>query len=311
MPDRVPFNFWMDRDRMAQYDREWGADFRVTHYGVDVVEAFVSLPWWPGMQPRTVDDGKTVWQVEPLVSSISEARDLPMPDPDDPAVYADIRAKRERYPDRAVFALMLGPLDILHPLRLAENLYTDLLDYPDEVHAILRRAKPVIDEAARRACEMDIDVLYLAADLCGRDGPLVSPRLLREFHFDYLRDAIDIAHAAGKKVMYHSDGLVLDILSLYIDYGIDGCNPVEPRYNDPREFVRRAGGRLVLYGALDNCDIIPNSSPDEVRAHVRNQFEALGRDGRLIFSTHDIPGSCPRENLDAMVETIKDCRYPA
>lgn len=308
IPDRVPFNFWMDRDKMAEYDQLWGSDFRLTHYGVDVIEAFVGLSWWAGVPVETVDDGKTVWQTKPMLGSIQEAVDLPMPDPTDPNVYADIEAKRAQNPDKAIFALMLAPLDILHPLRLADG-YMDLIDYPDVVHQILGRAKPILIEAARRTCALDIDVLYLAGDFCGRDGALVSPRHLREFLFDYLREIIDIAHESGKKVFYHSDGYVLDILNLCIEYGFDGCNPVEPRYNAAEEFVSRTDGKLVLYGGLDNCNIIPDGTVDEVREHVRSQFDILGANGRVILSTHDIPSHCPRANLDAMVEAIKECRY--
>ena len=138
---------------------------------------------------------------------------------------------------------------------------------------------------------------------------MVSPRHLREFLFDYVKEVVEVAHAAGKKVFYHSDGLLLDILDVYIEYGIDGCNPLEPRYNDAREFVRRTDGKLMLYGGLDNCDIIPNGTVDQVREHVRSQFDILGWQGRLIFSSHDIPSYCPLDNLDAMVDEIKACRY--
>ncbi|MCE5200130.1 MAG: uroporphyrinogen decarboxylase family protein [Armatimonadota bacterium] len=308
-PDLVPFNFWMDRDAMADYDKQWGHDFRLTHYGVDVIEAFATLPFWSSMEMKTINDGKTVWQTEPLVEDISEALDLPLPDPTDPALYADVAAKREKNPDKAIFAMMIAPLDILQPLRLAENLYMDLYDNADVIHQILGRVKPLLIETARRVCEMDIDVLYLAGDICGRDGALVSPTHLCEFLFEYLKEVIEIAHTAGKKVFYHTDGYVLNILDLFIEYGFDGINPVEPRYNDPAEFVKRTNGKLMLYGGLDNCNIIPNGSVKDVEEHVRSQFRALGHSGRLIFSTHDIPSHCPLQNLDCMVNAIRNCCY--
>ena len=80
-PDRAPFNFWMDRDVMTAYDEKWGADFRLTHYGVDVIEAFVMLPFWASIPMKTFSDGKTDWQLEPMVESMEDALELPMPDP--------------------------------------------------------------------------------------------------------------------------------------------------------------------------------------------------------------------------------------
>jgi uroporphyrinogen decarboxylase len=309
IPDRLPFNFWMDRDRMAQLDAKWGQDFRVTHYGADVVEAFATLPFWAGLPRKTVSDHMTTWQVAPLISSVEEALRLPLPDPTDPSLLADIRAKRAAYPDRAIFALFIAPLDILQPLWLAEGLYTALYDSPATIHELLRRIEPILVECARRVCTEDIDALYLAGDVCGRDGPLVSPRHLREFNFNYLRRVIHLAHASGKKVLYHTDGRVLPLIELFLEYSIDGINPLEPRFNDPEEFLRRSNCRLILYGGGDNCDAIPNGTPDTVRDHVLSRFRVFGRNGMYIFSTHDIPSYCPLANLDAMVAAIKECSY--
>jgi uroporphyrinogen-III decarboxylase len=48
---------------------------------------------------------------------------------------------------------------------------------------------------------------------------------------------------------------------------------------------------------------------EDVREHVLHTFNALGKDGGLIFSTHDIPLGTSRENVEVMVETIERCTY--
>ena len=293
---------------MAEYDRRWGADFRITHYGVDVIEAFTLFDWCPGLSPTMHGEGISRRQVESMLDSIDKALDLQFVDPADPAHYSDIEEKRAKNPDKAIFALNTGMLGVLSTYRLPEALFIDLYDKADIIHEFLGRIQPIFQELVRRTCALDIDVLYLADDICSCNGAMLSPKQLREFHFDYLKPLIDIAHEAGKKVFYHTDGYVLDILDLFIEYGIDGINPIEHRYNDPNEFLSRAGGKLKVYGALDNCNKIPNSTPGGVREHVREVFSILGTNG-LIMSTHDIPGSCPLENLDALVETIKGCVY--
>ncbi|MEN6357340.1 MAG: uroporphyrinogen decarboxylase family protein [Armatimonadota bacterium] len=309
IPDRLPFNFWMDRDKMAELDEKWSADFRLTHYGADVIEAFAWVPFFSGIPMKTHFDGKTTWQLEPMVGSLKEVTDYPMPDLSAVNLLDDIRAKRAAYPDKAIFAMMLPPFAILEPLRMPENLFLELYDSADEIHHILSRATPVIVEAAKRVCASDIDALYLAHDICSRDGAMISPRHLREFHFDYMKPIIDIAHEAGKKVFYHSDGYILPVLDIYVEYGIDGCNPLEPRYNDLQTFADTFGDKLMLYGGGDNCGVIPDGTVEQVREHVRSRFETAGSGGGYIFSTHDIPGHCPQENLDAMVDEIKKCVY--
>lgn len=309
LPDRVPFNFWMDRDRMAELDAKWGADFRLTHYDADVIEAFPLINWYPGLSPKVYFDGKTSWQLEPMIDSIQKALDLPLPDPTEPAIYADILDKRSRYPHKSIFVLLGAGLALLEPLRLPQNLFLDIHDFPSTIHKTLRRYQPVVLELARRICQLDIDVLYIAHDVCGRNGPLLSPKHLREFHFDYIKELVDITHEMGKKVLYHTDGRVMEILDIFIEYGFDGINPLEFRYNDLPAFREKVGERLVVYGGLDNSNIIPNGTVEDVKRHVYEVFHILGAKGRLIFSTHDIPGYCPLENLDAMVEAIKSCRY--
>jgi len=308
-PDRVPFNFWMDRDRMAELDRLLGENFRVSHYGADLVEVIPPIPWWRGHEAKRVWDGKTAWQVEPIVASLEEALGLALPDPDDPALYRTIADTRAAWPDRALFCLIVSPFEALLPLRMMEQTFLDLIDRPEVVRALLGRMAAVLREIVARVCRTDIDVLYLAGDICSRDGAMMSPRHLREFVFGPMRPLVEISHAAGKPVFYHTDGRVMGILDLFIEAGFDGLNPLEPRYNDAREFRRRVGDRLILYGGLDNCGVIPNGTPAAVRAHVRDRFDALGRAGRFIFSSHDIPGATPQENVEAMVDEIKACTY--
>ncbi|MGC8844107.1 MAG: uroporphyrinogen decarboxylase family protein, partial [bacterium] len=247
IPDRPPFNFWMDRDKMAELDEKWGADFRITHYDADLIEAFPLINWYPGLTAKTYYDGKTVWQLEPMIDSLNKALDLPLPNPTDPAIYSDIIEKRKRYPDKAIFVLVGAGLALLEPLRLPQNLYIELYDHPDVVHKVLRRYQPILLELTRRICELDIDVLYIAHDVCGRNGPLLSPKHLREFHFDYIRELVELAHRMGKKVFYHTDGRVMEIIDLFLEYGFDGINPLEYRFNDIRAFREIEGGRLIVY----------------------------------------------------------------
>ena len=312
-PDRPPFSLNLDRRMAPRLQEKWGPNFLLDHYGVDMMDRLIDLPWWRDAASerkiRYIDDGHTVWQMDPIADSIDDALTLDLPDPTSDTLLAGVNSLRDAHPDKAVFAFLLAPLDILWGLRRDEGLYFDIIDHPAKVHEFMRRVREVLIEAARRACALDIDMLYTGGDICGRNGPMVSPRHLREFLFDYMADVVDIAHKAGKKVFYHTDGYVLPIVDIFVEYGYDGINPLEHRYNDPEEFLAKAGGKLMLYGGLDNCKIIPDGTPQEVRDHVRQTFDILGKEGRLIMSSHDIPVHCPEENLEAMVDEIKACRY--
>jgi uroporphyrinogen decarboxylase len=139
---------------------------------------------------------------------------------------------------------------------------------------------------------------------------MMSPAMLRRFCFEPIRKLINRAHELGLPVLYHTDGHVMNILPLIVEYGFDGINPLQASAgNDPEIFARDYADRLIVYGGLDNCVIIPNGTAAQVRAHVRHLFETLGRHGGLIASSHDIPFHVPMENLEAMVDEIKRCVY--
>ena len=69
---------------------------------------------------------------------------------------------------------------------------------------------------------------------------------------------------------------------------------------------RQADG---LWGGIDNCFTIPNGTVEEVRQHIRENFRLLGKNGRYIASSHDIPEQVPMENIEAMVDELKRCVY--
>ena len=307
-PDRVPFNFWMDRRLMARYEQRIGhRHWRVTHYGADVIETFAYLGWPPA--PGVERDG-TWWQTGPAMADWSDAPALKLPDPADPKVYQLIGQDIAEFPDTAVILDMPTPWGILAMLRSYELLYMDVMDHPDELMAVARRIAEITLEAVKRACRMGITALYLMEDLADSRGLTMSPDMIRRFSLDLVRPHIAAAKEAGKPVLFHSDGNVTNLLPLLLEFGLDAVNPLQPHLNDVRAFKAGPGRKLALYGGLDNCFIIPNGSADDVRAHVLDVFDAAGKpDGGLIFSTHDIPLDTPEANVQAMIDTIRQCTY--
>ncbi len=311
-PDRLPFNFWMDRSRMAQLERELGANFRVSHYGADVIETFINMPFFSEItkNARQLQDDTTTWTLQYGASNLYPLRSAPLPDPDNPACYLGIRSDRLRYPDKALFALVPSPLEILFGVLGLEQLFYSLADYPNLADELCERISLVLLRAVNRILDCDVDVLYLAGDICSTRGAMLSEEMLRRFVFEPMQILIHCAHARGIPVFYHTDGYVMDILPLFVEYGIDGINPLQYSVgNDAARFAAEYGSKLMLYGGMDNCFILPHGSVDEIRTHIRSLFDILGKSGGFIASSHDIPADVPQENLDAMVQALQECRY--
>ena len=304
--DRVPFNFWMDRRLMADYDRRFGKDFRVTYYGADVIETFPRLAWPAGKGEER--DG-SFWYTEPAIRDWDEAKNLKWPDPGDEKVLDHILANLREYPDKAIFVNIPGPFTILHGIRLMDNLFLDVYDYPDELHSVIKKIMDIQNEVIKKAVALPITAVYFQDDLASSGGLLFSPRTIEEFILDYFKEGTALAKKAGKHVVFHSDGQVTDILDKLVEAGIDAVNPLQPEFNDFQFFKAKYNGRLGVYGGIDNTKIIPDGTKSEIESHIAYVFEKLGDGGGLIMSSHDIPAHCPHENVEAMVACIKKCRY--
>ena len=307
-PDRVPFNFWMDRRLMAEYEKELGhRHWRVTHYGADVIESFHLLEFPEG--PTEARDG-TIWHTGPAFDNWDAIDDLPLPDPNEDDVYSLLKADLDEFPDKAVLLNIITPWGVLAEMRTYELVYMDMYEHADKFKQLSRRIGDIMNTVVERACQMGVTAVYIQEDLATSRGLSMSPSMINEFCLDYAKGFVETAKRYDKPVLFHSDGAVLDLIEPLLGFGADAINPLQPNIVDAKEFKQRFGNRMAVYGALDNCFIIPQGTPEQITKHVKDTFEVLGRpDGGLIFSTHDIPYEAPRENVEALVSAIKECTY--
>ena len=307
-PDRVPFNFWMNRKLMTEYEEEFGhRHWRVTHYGADVIESFPLLEFPHG--PSREQDGIS-WLTGPLFNDWSEAENLKLPSPYEDSVYSLLKADLEEFPDKAVFLNVITAWGYIADMRTYEQVYMDMYEHPDAFRRLSRRIGDIMKTVVERACKMGVAAIYIQEDLATSKSLSMSPEMIKEFCFEYAKECVEVAKSYGKPVLFHSDGAVLDLIEPLLEFGADAINPLQSNIVDASAFKERFDSRIAVYGALDNCFIIPQGTPEQIQEHVFEVFEILGKpDGSLIFSSHDIPYGTPKENVEAMVEAIRECVY--
>jgi uroporphyrinogen decarboxylase len=138
----------------------------------------------------------------------------------------------------------------------------------------------------------------------------MSHETIENVSFKYARQLVEIAAARGVPVLFHCCGKIMDIMDDFVNLGVHAINPLQPHLNDLSEFKHSYGDKLALYGGGDNCFAISQGTTEDVKKHVLDVFETVGKpDGGLIFSTHDIDINVPPQNIEVLVETIKNCRY--
>jgi uroporphyrinogen decarboxylase len=170
-------------------------------------------------------------------------------------------------------------------------------------------AKELFDKIAR-ACyafaeafiEAGIDVLVVGDDYADNHGPMINPRLFKEYELPNLKKIVDLAKKHGIPVLgQHSDGNLYPILDDIVAAGIDALHPIEPGAMDLKDIKQKLGNRIV--GNVDCRYVLPNGNEDEVRKDVRKCIDAAAKGGGFVLaSSNSIHGNVKVENVYMMVD---------
>jgi uroporphyrinogen decarboxylase len=189
-----------------------------------------------------------------------------------------------------------------------------LADAPAEIERIMELHLADAVARAEVAAGAKLCPLYFIGDDIAYKGKLMfSPDYLRRSFIRCLRSCCEPLKAAGIKVIFHSDGNVMEILDDMLDAGIDGLNPLEPIAGmDIGYLKRRYGKRLILVGGVDCSQVLPLGTVEEVVAAAKHVLRTAGPGGGLfIGSSSEVTPSTPLENILAFYETARTAgRYP-
>lgn len=187
-------------------------------------------------------------------------------------------------------------------------------DHPDLIGEVLRRRAHENARWARLAArERLCPLFFIGEDIACKDRLLFSPHWLRRHFLPPLRLSIEPLAQAGIKVIFHSDGNLMEILNDLIDAGIDGLNPIEPLAGmDIAHLKRRYGDRLILVGNVDCSHTLPFGTVEQVCRAVRECIRtASPGGGHFIGSSSEITPATPLRNVLAFYKACHHYgRYP-
>ncbi|MCC6587554.1 MAG: hypothetical protein IT168_12730 [Bryobacterales bacterium] len=253
--------------------------------------------------------------------SASDIANFAWPDPTDAGRFRGLRAQAERLrkTDYAVmFNARFFPVHLTQYLRGFEDWYSDLGQDHERFRCLMDAAMDVLVELNARALREVgdlVDIVSFGDDVGMQDRAVcalpVYRKLIRPIHE---RVVATIREHTRAKIFYHTCGSVYAYINDLIDIGIDALNPVQvsAKNMEPARLKREFGDRITFWGAMDSQRIMPTGTPDEVRAEVRRLFEVLGTGGGYVLSNvHNIQPDVPTENVLALFEAGRDCRYEA
>jgi uroporphyrinogen decarboxylase len=194
-------------------------------------------------------------------------------------------------------------------MRGFERMFMDFVLNPELAHSIMARVAGFYAEHFRRvlsAARGEVDLVFTADDIARQNGLLMSLEMWEEFVKPHHARLNQVIHEQGARVIYHSDGAVMEAVEGLIDMGIDVLQALQfsAKGMDPQELKRRFGDRLCFEGGVSVQTTLPFGSPEDVRQEVRELIRVLGRDGGYILGpSHAVQAGTPPENIVAMFDT--------
>ena len=240
-----------------------------------------------------------------------EAHRWPDPDWFD---YSTVKPQCRQYKGFAVTAGGFGFMDLINGIAFGRGVEQVILDIATEdpvgMALMDRRAKFFLEHTERILASAGgmIHILCMGDDYGTQKGLLMHPDCWRKLFKPRMKAMIELGHTYGCKVIHHSCGSSRAIMEDFIEIGLDCVQTIQPQAwgMDPNELKSLYGDRLSFHGAIDAQGGLQRSTPDEVRAMVRDRIEVVGKNGGYICApSHNIQPDTPLENVLAMYETIR------
>lgn len=195
-----------------------------------------------------------------------------------------------------------------------EKFFSDIYENPKFIEALLDKMLDIhiklIENILSEIGDI-IDIVCTGDDLGSQSNLLISPRWYREVLKPRQKILIEhIKKFTNAKVYYHSCGNIMPLIEDLIDIGVDILDPIQPKALNTEYLKKTYGDSLVFWGGIDEQEILPFGTPQDVRREVRRRFEELGEEGGFILGpAHWIQPDTPLENIEALYEEVLLCLY--
>jgi|GEM_PF-37484 [methyl-Co(III) methanol-specific corrinoid protein]:coenzyme M methyltransferase len=197
-----------------------------------------------------------------------------------------------------VGAWVLGPFTLAGQIVELDNLLKMSFKKTALVGAILDQLTGLLISLAKlyRAAGAD----YITVREMGATSDVLSPRMFKTLILPPLQK---IFAALEPPRVLHICGTTSAIFELMADAGAEAIS-IDQK-NDVADAVKRVGEKTLVFGNLDPYNVLVTGTPELIREKVRGILDA-GVDA--VWPGCDIWPSVPQENMQALVETVREYR---
>ncbi len=257
--------------------------------------------------PRFVKSGQSLGMdiiIDGLIKTEEDLAKVVLPDPESEEFYQPARdfVARYRGTDKALCVTTRMGLSSTYLSMGIEHFSLMLYENPDFVLKFLDIYVDWACRAISKINDMGFDFLLLPEDLAWKQGPMFSPKMIRELFLPRMKK---VAERIKIPWIYHSDGNLIPILDDLLTLGMNGLANIEPSAMDIVELKKRYGRRLCLMGNIDLHYTLTRGTPEETEAEVKKRIQEIGPGGGYILaSSNGLAPYCKPENVLAMSRAV-------
>ena len=200
--------------------------------------------------------------------------------------------------DRILGVSFSGPFWILREWCGFEGLCMMMIDDPDLVDEMAEFWENFVSEMLGRIFDhITPDCLYISEDMAYKAKAMISMDMTRRFCVPRWKRWSDQGRKAGVPIIdIDSDGYIGELIPLWIESGMNVCDPIEvAAHCDINEFRKQFGNKMGYRGGVDKRCIAKGG--DVIREELK-RLEPVIRDGGYIPSCdHGVPSDVSWPNF--------------
>jgi len=263
------------------------------------------------MMERPLADAETIEDIEKF----------PWPDPVDPARFATLKERADKYVYEEKKAYILGRQyagiwETALWMCGFEKFFCDMVLNEKFAHALMDKITELKMQYWEKALETvgeNVLVVSEADDLATQNSLLCSVDLYKKIVHPYHKKLFEFIKKKAKNkvyIFYHTCGAIIPMIPYLIEEGVDILNPVQVNARDmDTKVLKREFGKDITFwgGGVDTQRVLPFGTPEEVREEVKRRIEDLAPGGGFVFAAiHNVQSDVPPENFMAMWETLQE-----
>ena len=179
-----------------------------------------------------------------------------------------------------------------------ENLLVSYYDEPELIRTIINDLcdfwialyDKVLDQT-------DADLALLWEDMSYKNGPLISPKLVREFMLPAYKRLTGFFRDHGvKNILLDTDGDCWSLIPIFMEGGVTGVYPFEVNANMDVVAVRKAFPTLQMMGGMDKVQLAHGKEAIDRELEAKIPF-MLKHGGYIPHVDHHVPPDVSWENF--------------